>query len=390
MKLYIPSLFIILIFLSCNDQKSTIISNDISNLIFNNNSSKSTEEYVIHYTNKEYISSYSIGNTFLKDYFFNPKENEMVLIDDTVYKKNNTGIYEKYTGIIRVVGDLKITNEFLKEQAYNNITLCIFSVKNGLFIGNQLYYTKKTTTPYNGEFFLCEIKPFMDAQELKDFVEVDKQFADLSVWLPFQGRKYYKILSKDTAHFNFKISKYWENGNLYYSRNYTFKPMNFIKGSLPFNDNLKEFTIDDTSSVKIFHYNGSLAFEGHIKKWDITDGVFYTFDKRETDLKHFKLQSSFINEVDFQYLNNIPNDQFKQYRQYFGIKKEKDFTATKKNEKSKLILNTQIQKDIVCGMPLEYGIEDTVVYQGKILGFCSLECKKDFLNSPSNYTSLNK
>jgi YHS domain-containing protein len=41
------------------------------------------------------------------------------------------------------------------------------------------------------------------------------------------------------------------------------------------------------------------------------------------------------------------------------------------------------KKDSTCGMPLTAGIEDTLHYKGKVLGFCSTECKNEFVkNNP--------
>ena len=40
-------------------------------------------------------------------------------------------------------------------------------------------------------------------------------------------------------------------------------------------------------------------------------------------------------------------------------------------------------KDLNCGMPLSAGIGDTAHYKGKIYGFCSTECKNDFLKNPA-------
>ena len=40
------------------------------------------------------------------------------------------------------------------------------------------------------------------------------------------------------------------------------------------------------------------------------------------------------------------------------------------------------QKDPSCGMPVAAGIEDTIHYKGKVLGFCSKECRDDFLKDP--------
>lgn len=38
------------------------------------------------------------------------------------------------------------------------------------------------------------------------------------------------------------------------------------------------------------------------------------------------------------------------------------------------------KKDTSCGMPLNAGLEDTVRLNGKVYGFCSQECKQDFVN----------
>lgn len=42
-------------------------------------------------------------------------------------------------------------------------------------------------------------------------------------------------------------------------------------------------------------------------------------------------------------------------------------------------------KDLVCGMSLKGGISDTVTYNGKLYGFCSPDCKDEFIKSPSQY-----
>jgi YHS domain-containing protein len=43
------------------------------------------------------------------------------------------------------------------------------------------------------------------------------------------------------------------------------------------------------------------------------------------------------------------------------------------------------EKDPSCGMPVSAGIEDTVTYKGKLYGFCSTECKEEFLKNPKAY-----
>ena len=39
------------------------------------------------------------------------------------------------------------------------------------------------------------------------------------------------------------------------------------------------------------------------------------------------------------------------------------------------------KKDLSCGMPISSGITDTANYKGKLYGFCSAECKADFLKN---------
>ena len=40
------------------------------------------------------------------------------------------------------------------------------------------------------------------------------------------------------------------------------------------------------------------------------------------------------------------------------------------------------KKDPTCGMPVTAGIGDTAHYDGHVLGFCSAECKAEFLKNP--------
>ena len=48
------------------------------------------------------------------------------------------------------------------------------------------------------------------------------------------------------------------------------------------------------------------------------------------------------------------------------------------------------QKDPSCGMPLKAGLEDTLRYKGKLYGFCSKECKDEFLKNPASYLAQAK
>lgn len=46
------------------------------------------------------------------------------------------------------------------------------------------------------------------------------------------------------------------------------------------------------------------------------------------------------------------------------------------------------KKDHVCGMPVSAGITDTAHYKGKAYGFCSKECKDEFVKAPDKYLSV--
>lgn len=43
------------------------------------------------------------------------------------------------------------------------------------------------------------------------------------------------------------------------------------------------------------------------------------------------------------------------------------------------------KQDFVCGMPVSAGVSDTAHYKDKVYGFCSKECKDEFVKSPGNY-----
>ena len=48
------------------------------------------------------------------------------------------------------------------------------------------------------------------------------------------------------------------------------------------------------------------------------------------------------------------------------------------------------KSDPVCGMPSTAGMQDTIHYQGKVIGFCSDECRNQFLKDPKKYTVVYK
>lgn len=48
------------------------------------------------------------------------------------------------------------------------------------------------------------------------------------------------------------------------------------------------------------------------------------------------------------------------------------------------------QKDPVCGMPVSAGMEDTLHIRGRVIGFCSGECKSAFQKDPKSFPIVYK
>lgn len=44
-------------------------------------------------------------------------------------------------------------------------------------------------------------------------------------------------------------------------------------------------------------------------------------------------------------------------------------------------------KDFICGMPTSAGVSDTAQYKGKVYGFCSEDCKGEFVKDPEAYVT---
>ena len=63
--------------------------------------------------------------------------------------------------------------------------------------------------------------------------------------------------------------------------------------------------------------------------------------------------------------------------------KKMETMASKDSAKNNLAgLSFASKKDLSCGMPITAGISDTATYKGNLYGFCSAECKADFLKDP--------
>lgn len=64
---------------------------------------------------------------------------------------------------------------------------------------------------------------------------------------------------------------------------------------------------------------------------------------------------------------------------------KKDSTTTTTAGQNFTGINFASKMDLACGMLLTAGIKDTAHYKGKVYGFCSEDCKKEFLQTPEAF-----
>lgn len=64
---------------------------------------------------------------------------------------------------------------------------------------------------------------------------------------------------------------------------------------------------------------------------------------------------------------------------------QKSFVNPILAERELPLIKLDSKKDPACGMPVRNGTEDTTLYEGKIMGFCSKDCKEAFVKNPKEY-----
>ncbi|HNR20264.1 MAG: YHS domain-containing protein [Bacteroidetes bacterium] len=62
--------------------------------------------------------------------------------------------------------------------------------------------------------------------------------------------------------------------------------------------------------------------------------------------------------------------------------------AAKKDAGNQVQYALASDKDFICGMTVVAGECDTTMYDGKIYGFCSPDCKVEFNTNPAKYIKL--
>ncbi len=75
-----------------------------------------------------------------------------------------------------------------------------------------------------------------------------------------------------------------------------------------------------------------------------------------------------------------------------NVAEKKDSAAMQSSKTDSIkytVLMVDNAKDPTCGMPVGAGIEDTLHYNNKSIGFCSKECKEDFVkNAPKSFAAV--
>ena len=64
------------------------------------------------------------------------------------------------------------------------------------------------------------------------------------------------------------------------------------------------------------------------------------------------------------------------------VKYESNTKMQDAEEKTYAVSLVNNKKDPTCGMPVTAGIHDTAHYEKYVVGFCSKECKDEFLKNP--------
>lgn len=273
------------------------------------------------------------------NYSYNASENTIVLMNDTVYKKEVNG-YKKFSGIIRVLGQLDLVDENLIEKRLTK-TLGLFKIKNGIFVGDQLYLTKDDEG--NELYLKTKIIPLLDMIANKDYKEVyDEKEGDFKF-----GDVLYKYINR--PNYDLDMSFYWVSGKLAYKNSYNFNFVQYTYSNLS-NQYSKILHSSIKNNFKLYHYNGNIAFEGKLNEnAEIFSGEYYTFNNIKTDKKHFRLQTSYEEELPVTNHFNLPDKIYKQFRKYFGIIPEgvdrNTLLPEKKYFESIIIGDLEIMKD---------------------------------------------
>jgi len=275
-----------------------------------------------NYTIDEEIKSLTSSNA--KIYTLKQLRQNVFLKNDSVYNQSDKTLY---SGTIQVLGNykyIKPDGEISEKQAI----IASFNIVSGSFSGEQIYSnvaSPKTRGVYSANdhifFIKTKIIPGLDMIEGKDYKEVNED--DHSDWnISYFGmKKYYKIIYRKEVS-PIDISIFWGNGNLFYKSTYLFNNLLYCYANMPFSSYKKELLVDDTKTsrtVSIYHFNGTLAYEGPIQKEKITSsGSFYDFAGNKSDSTNFVIPREGRRSLTADKLRlSIPDEFYKCFRDIF-------------------------------------------------------------------------
>ena len=240
------------------------------------------------------------------------------LSNDTVYVTHPDSNWVKYSGQIRVLGDLRIINDDHQEVVLKNKTIALFNVKDGCFDGEQLYLVEDPRSEYKYLFIKSRIYPMMSVIQNLDFIEVNyEKSSDFS----FRG-SFFKYLKK--TRYEFPITFYWTSGFKFYYLPMIYDYRNYTEENFwaPYPGVEFSYLMPiKNSSLSINHYNGNLFFEGLLSdSYDLIQGKYFSYNNTVSDKLHSRLQINPKTEISPDNLQfKLSDDVFKQFRKYFGI-----------------------------------------------------------------------
>ena len=261
---------------------------------------------------------YKTDSFNFKDYIYN-KASPLFLINDIVYK-NVVNQIQLYSGIVRIKSDILVVDSAMN-QSKPNKTIGLFKIKNGLFIGNQVFLTTYLGMPM---YIRTRIEPNLNMFVGIDIIEVlkdqksDFSYTDYDYKTGESTKKYYKIKYKNIE--DFETTFYYTNGQKSINCNFQFDQVEYALDKF---QTMLTRKSDPTlkiikNKIEIFIENGSNVYTGDLKEnGTLSFGETYDENGNKISYNEFKQK--------FQVFNgsfNLDDASYKNFRKYFNIFEE--------------------------------------------------------------------
>jgi len=286
---------------------------NISNIINN----KNENEEIINGLEIKNIKTYETDSFKILNYNYNEKSKNLILINDRVFKVKNiterSGI-QPYSGKIRVKSDVYVKGVDGQDSLAKNLTIALFNVENGNFVGNQLYLINY----FNGSrtiYIRTRIEPNLDMVEGIDYNQVLSSESYDFAYNNYDGSKqYYKVKFKNIK--DLKSDLYWINGQKILSCELVFNCYKYAHGNFSSMWRIpKELTVKK-GKVDISLGNGIKVYSGIFKEnGELSFGESYDEKGNKISIEEFKNRFPIFSTTKF----NLKDEEYKMFRSYLGI-----------------------------------------------------------------------